>query len=122
MKIISSSHVEFCGFQGLHMISYQSTTHIVTKEGSSYIRKLCKHFVHKVPVSYTETTGRAELPTGLCLMQANDSELVFTITADTTEGIAKAEDVVVRHLVQFAFREQLVINWHRETMQTAAIY
>ncbi len=98
------------------MISYQSTTHIVTKEGSSYIRKLCKHFVHKVPVSYTETTGRAELPTGLCLMQANENELAFTITADSEENIAKAEDVVVRHLVQFAFREELVINWQREQL------
>ncbi len=104
------------------MISYQSTTHIVTKEGSSYIRKLCRHFVHKVPVSYTETTGRAELPSGLCLMQANENELQFHISASSVEAIAKAEDVVVRHLVQFAFREELIINWHRETLQTADVY
>ncbi|HRN56139.1 MAG TPA: DUF2218 domain-containing protein [Agriterribacter sp.] len=94
----------------------RSSAEILTKEGSAYIRKLCRHFVHKIPVSYTETDGRAELPDCICLMHADANTLTFTITGATTETVVKGEDIVVRHLEKFAFREQLEISWHRSVL------
>ena len=86
---------------------------IITKEGSVYIRKLCRHFAHKVPVSCTESDGKAELPGCICLMHAGNDALTFTITGESSAVVEKGEDIVARHLLTFAFREQLEISWNR---------
>lgn len=91
----------------------QSHTKIHTKEGSAYIRKLCRHFVHKIPASYTESDGRAELPGCVCLMHADTDTLVFTITGGSAEEVMKGEDIITRHLLKFAFREQLEVFWNQ---------
>ncbi len=120
MKMISSSLREFCGFQPFFMSRYQSDAIISTKEGSSYIRKLCRHFANKIVTSYTETDGRAIFPEAVCLMQATGEQLTFTITAATEAIVIHTEGVVVRHLVKFAFREELVINWQRKQLLAEA--
>lgn len=97
---------------------YQSFAQISTAEGFSYIRKLCRHFAHKIPVSYTETEGKAELPGAVCMMHAGPDKLEFTINGDNKEEVLKGEDIIVRHLVKFAFREELVINWERNELFT----
>lgn len=101
------------------MAQLQSYTKIYTKEGSAYIRKLCRHFVHKVPVSYTETAGKAEFPFGICVMGADDESLTFTINANSSEELDRAEDVLVRHLEKFAYKENLDINWTRNELSPA---
>ncbi len=98
------------------MSSYQSESIINTKEGSSYIRRLCRHFANKITTRYTETEGRADFPEAICLMQARENELQFTITAATEAIVLRTEDVVVRHLLKFAFREELVIHWQRKEL------
>lgn len=87
---------------------------IQTKEASSYIRKLCKHFSEKVPATYTETEGSVQFPFGDCSMTADSDALTISITIHNEEDAAKAEDVVVRHLVKFAWREQLDISWNHQ--------
>lgn len=91
----------------------RSSATILTKEGSAYIRKLCRHFVHKIPASYTESDGRAELPGCVCLMHADTDTLAFTITGGSAEEVMKGEAIITRHLLKFAFREQLEIFWNQ---------
>ncbi|MBL7736395.1 MAG: DUF2218 domain-containing protein [Chitinophagaceae bacterium] len=95
----------------------QSSAKILTKEGSAYIRKLCRHFAHKVPASYTESDGRAELPGCICLMHADTDALAFTVTGKSTGEVMRAEDIITRHLLKFAFREQLEISWDQAELK-----
>lgn len=88
-----------------------TTTTIATQGATTYIRKLCRHFAHKIATSYTETTGMASFEQGVCRMQATPDTLIFEIEAETPEAQETIKNILVRHLEKFAFREQLVIHW-----------
>ena len=96
------------------MTMEKSTSTIKTQAASSYIGKLCRHFVHKIEVEYTETTGKALFPGGTCLMYAKSGHLTFEIEARDNEGLQKIKGVLVRHLLKFAYKEDLTIMWHDE--------
>lgn len=89
----------------------RSTTHIHTPMASSYIGKLCRHFRHKIETEYTETTGRAVFPQGICLMTAQPETLAFEIEAADTERLEQIKGVLVRHLLKFSYKETLEIDW-----------
>ncbi len=93
-----------------------SSTIIKTTEASSYIRKLCKHFVHKIKVTYNEKEGSAEFPFGRALMTADSETLRFDLSSDSFEGIRQIKYVLVTHLEKFAFRENLEIVWKDEPL------
>ncbi len=88
---------------------------IKTPVASSYIGKLCRHFVHKIEVEYTNTTGKAVFPAGICTMHADPEHLTFRIEANDQEGLEKIKGVLVRHLLKFAYKEELAITWQDET-------
>jgi len=89
----------------------RSTTHIRTSLASSYIGKLCRHFRHKIETEYTETTGRAVFPQGICSMTAQPETLVFEIEATNTEALEQIKGVLIRHLLKFSYKETLEIEW-----------
>lgn len=89
----------------------KTTTTIATKAGASYIGKLCRHFVHKIEATYSGNTGKAVFPFGVCLMHADDESLTFEIEAHHAEGAEKIRGVIDRHLIRFAYKETLEINW-----------
>ncbi len=74
---------------------------------------MCKHFSVKVPATYTETEGHVQFPFGECKMKADNETLTISIAVEDEETAAKAERVIVSHLVKFAWREQLDIQWNR---------
>lgn len=89
----------------------QSTATITTQAAGQYIGKLCRHFRHKIETEYTPTTGLATFPFGTCNMTATPVELIFDITAQDTESVEKIKGVLERHLVKFAYKENLTIDW-----------
>lgn len=89
----------------------KSIAKIETQEGSNYIGKLCRHFRHKIETSYTENEGKAIFPKGICVMTATPRELMLEIDAPDQETVEKIQGVLERHLVKFAFRENLTITW-----------
>ncbi len=89
----------------------KTKTTIATKAGASYIGKLCRHFVHKIEASYTGNAGKAVFPFGVCLMHADDDTLTFEVDAVDAEGADKIKGTLDRHLIKFAYKEQLEINW-----------
>ncbi|MBK1440164.1 DUF2218 domain-containing protein [Parapedobacter sp. ISTM3] len=89
----------------------KSISIIQTQAASSYIGKLCRHFRHKIEATYTPTTGRAIFPFGTCEMIAKPDQLVFDITASKAEDIEKIKGVLVRHLLKFSYKEELIIEW-----------
>lgn len=92
----------------------KSTSTVLTKEASSYIGKLCRHFRHKIEAEYTATTGLATFPFGTCTMEATPEELTFNINAANSEAVEKIKGVLERHLIKFAYKEELVIEWQDE--------
>ena len=90
------------------MTSSQST--IATDHASKYLQQLCKHFGHKVPVEFSMTDGKIELPFGACELVATPSSLTMTATADAS-NLSKLERVMGDHLNRFAFRENLTPTW-----------
>lgn len=92
----------------------KSTTTIATTVGGSYIGKLCRHFAHKIETTYTADTGKAIFPFGVCDMSADEQNLVFDIVAQDEESVEKIKGVIVRHLVKFAYKEDLQISWKDE--------
>jgi hypothetical protein len=82
---------------------------------SRYLGQLCKHFQHKVPVTLDEHHGRIEFPAGRCELDApaGAGTLHMRVVATDRSALAALEDVLTRHLVRFAFREKLDVDWRQ---------
>lgn len=88
-----------------------SKTAIPTEHASRYLQQLCKHFAHKRPVSFDEQAGEISFSVGDCRLKADGSALHIYLTAPGAEDMEQLKDVVIRHLVRFAFREELAVDW-----------
>ncbi len=76
-----------------------------TANGSKYLQQLCKHFAHKIEVSYTPEEGVCVFPMGKAYLTADQTGLTVRFELHSTEGAASARNVIDRHLERFAFRE-----------------
>lgn len=84
---------------------------IETEAASRYLQQLCKHFAHKVPVQFDEAAGEIRFDIGTCHLRAEAGTLVLEAEAVQPETRATLEDVVARHLIRFAFRDDLKVIW-----------
>ena len=85
---------------------------IATPQARRYLTQLCKHFQHKCQVELDETAGRIMFSAGDCDLQAQDGILRLSVTAEDGTQLSLLQDVVARHLLRFAFREELRVTWH----------
>lgn len=84
---------------------------VFTQNGSRYINKLCKHFTHRVPASWTEHEGVVEFDMGFCRMASNGQALSFVCEAENNHDLNEILDTVKGHFDRFAMKDQLVLNW-----------
>jgi uncharacterized protein len=91
----------------------QTAAEIQTEHASKYLQQLCKHFAHRRPVTFDPKSGEIDFSTGQCRLAAEETVLRITLTAPDAAHMEQLEDVVVRHLVRFAFRETLEIAWRK---------
>ena len=90
----------------------KATAKFETAKGSKYLQQLCKHFSHKLDVSFTKTSGKIALPTGPAALEANSNFLRITVEADDIETLKRAKNIIDKHLIKFAFRENIQgVNW-----------
>ncbi len=92
----------------------QTMANIETTSAKRYLGQFAKHFAHKIPVELAEDniSGTVHFPMGNCEMQADAAQLTLRLDA-AKDAMPQLMDVVVRHLVRFAFREELQINWEQ---------
>lgn len=85
--------------------SMQLVGTFTTPNASKYLQQLCKHFAHKIEVSFDEQAGRIPFTLGVAEVSADASALHvrFADVADDKRGDAKM--VIDKHLERFAFRE-----------------
>lgn len=88
------------------------TGNFTTPNASKYLQQLCKHFGHKVDVTYDENAGQARLPVGTAHMAVNAEGLRISIELENIEDRPRAESIIDSHLVRFAFREDFkTMDW-----------
>lgn len=89
-----------------------SHLNLKTENASKYLQQLCKHFGHKVPVSFTKTKGEVSLPFGNCELMATENTLSVKVSGDT-HNVSNLERFIGDHLARFAFREKPELHWQR---------
>jgi hypothetical protein len=92
----------------------QSQAIIQTENAKRYLGQFCKHFAHKTAVELDPAfaSGQVNFPSGLCRLSADEHTLSLEVVSETGESVATLRDVVERHLVRFAFREELTLAWN----------
>ncbi|MEH6387053.1 MULTISPECIES: DUF2218 domain-containing protein [Pseudomonas] len=93
---------------------HRSISEVSTDSPSVNLKKLCRHFSHKIEVSFDDECGDIKFPFGRGLLEATDGQLRITAEADDMEALAKTEQVLADHLVRFGSKETLVVQWHRQ--------
>ncbi len=88
-----------------------SVATIATANASRYLQQLCKHFQHKLPVTFDPQSGQIVYSSGECRLVAGEHVLMLLLVAADGGQLAQLKDVVARHLLRFAFREELRIVW-----------
>jgi hypothetical protein len=89
----------------------ESVADINTEHASRYLQQLCKHFQHKRPVTFDPQSGLIDFPVGECRLAASGNTLTLRLKAQGADDMERLKDVVARHLVRFAFREVMTIDW-----------
>ena len=89
----------------------KSTATVSTPKAARYAAQLCKHFAHKIPAHFEGSDGEIGFAAGTCRLHAESETLTMTVEGTDEEAIARLQDVVARHLVRFAFREELAVDW-----------
>ena len=84
---------------------------VSTPKAAGYAAQLAKHFAHKIPAHFENGVGQISFGAGTCSLAAEGDVLTMTVEAADAAGVAQLQDVVARHLLRFAFREELAIDW-----------
>lgn len=93
----------------------ESIAIIDSTKASTYLKKFCRHFSHKLPTKFDDNHGRVDFPYGPCDLTAMDSQLIFNLKSENDELMAKLQDVVARHMERFAFRDEIKVRWERQS-------
>ena len=93
----------------------EAAAYIETASGQKYLVQLCKHFAHKIEVSYTESHGECQFVCGVSILDADEKGLRVVARSGDEDGLAQTQSVIESHLVRFAFREKLeALDWQRQ--------
>lgn len=85
---------------------------VPTSEAAKYIKRLCNHFAHKLPVELTEDSGVLRFDFGTCRLNATPDALLMDAEAADAEALERLQNVIVSHLDRFAWKEgQLPVDW-----------
>lgn len=93
------------------MTQHLAAARVPTVHASKYLQQLCKHFQHKLPAEFNESAGSISFPTGEVKLVAEAGGLQLALESPSEEDLERLKDVVARHLVRFAFREELAVAW-----------
>ncbi|WP_394559634.1 DUF2218 domain-containing protein [Aquipseudomonas alcaligenes] len=93
------------------MSTFTASAHVTTDTPARYISRLCKHFAHKIPVSFDEQQGRIEFAFGLGLLQAEAQGLTLRVESGNAADLEKLQGVMASHFERFAWQEALQLDW-----------
>ncbi|WP_428240728.1 DUF2218 domain-containing protein [Gynuella sp.] len=89
-----------------------TTATVPTPSASLYIKKLCKHFAHRIEVSFDDERGECKLPIGPVKLLAKPDALHVQIQVQQQSDLEKAKDIIESHFVRFAHKENIqTMDW-----------
>jgi hypothetical protein len=89
-----------------------SVAEVRTPLAARYLTQLCKHFEHRCAVTHDAESGDIAFAAGHCFLRAEPDVLRLSLEAADVPSLTQLQDVVARHLVRFAFREEMQVDWH----------
>lgn len=90
-----------------------STAKVSTQHGELYLKKLCRHFAHKVPATILGSQGRIDLPFGHCRIDAGEGHMLLHLDIENVDDVSRAEQVIADHLLRMANKDEPSVYWHR---------
>ncbi len=94
----------------------QSFSEVATENASLNLKKLCRHFSHKVETHYNERSGQIHFPFGgIAALEAVEGRLLMIAQAGDAEHLDKTEQIISDHLLRFASKESLSVRWQRQS-------
>ncbi|MFC0200819.1 DUF2218 domain-containing protein [Paracoccus rhizosphaerae] len=76
-----------------------------TVRGQALIGTMTKHFGHKIPVTLTDDQAELRFEMGEARVSVIPNGLRLALTAEDADRLERLRDVVERHLLRFAHRE-----------------
>ena len=95
----------------------QAIATVQTEFGDAYLKRLCRHFAHKIPATIEGRAGRLEFPFGVCYIDVTDGEMKFHIELDDPEHLDRAKRVLEDHLTRMANRDEPEFLWKDPEVQ-----
>ncbi|GAA2487078.1 DUF2218 domain-containing protein [Streptomyces longisporus] len=94
----------------------RSEARVITDRPHRYAKQLASHLGRRIQTSWDEESGEGSLvfQDGTGSLTAAEGALLLSVEADA-EHLDLLEDVVGRHLVRFGTKDELVVEWHRDT-------
>ena len=92
-----------------------STASITSASSRKYMIQLCKHWSHKLEVTWDDANGRIEFGDDrACALQVDGEQLHLRVETAGEEALERTQNTVVNHLKRFAFREEFGdIAWEK---------
>lgn len=90
-----------------------ATAIIQTARARRYLGQFVSHFAHKLPAMHEPDNSQGEVSflEGLCTLDADAQKLSIIVNAANEQELRELQDRVDRHLLHFAFLEELRIAW-----------
>lgn len=88
-----------------------ATAAVRSDKAGIYLVQLCKHFAHKIPAEWSDTTGFVQFAMGTCRMAAQDGVLSLVCEAESEDDLGQVKQAVEDHLVRFAWKEKIAVEW-----------
>ncbi|MFH1793587.1 MAG: DUF2218 domain-containing protein [Pseudomonadota bacterium] len=90
----------------------KSSALVPTEHASKYLQQLCKHWSHRLEVTFDTMQGTVKFPEAVATMSAREGGLEVTVESAAAETVERLKGVVSTHLDRFAFREApLTFEW-----------
>ncbi|MDO6586128.1 DUF2218 domain-containing protein [Salipiger sp. 1_MG-2023] len=87
-----------------------ATALVRTDKAERYLGTLCKHFTHKVSVSFEQGAKEIALPLGTYTLTVQDGGLMLTATAADQASLERVAEVITSYFERFALRENAKLN------------
>lgn len=88
---------------------------VATPDAARYLKRLCNHFAHKLPVELADDRGVLRFDFGTCRLHATPDALLMDAEAADAQALERLQNVVVSHLDRFAWKEgQLPVDWQAD--------
>lgn len=93
--------------------TFHTTTTFPLTDPMRLIRRLCKHWAHKITTEYSDHEGSVDFgDQKLAKLYANDGTITIKISTPTQADLETIQDVVERHVIRMIPEEEITeIEW-----------